>query len=195
MGGLHQSSQIIFYLSIVFLSPYWLNFCPEGSTGSCPAAYFNSVTFVVVLNSLYRIHDAMENPYDMKGLDDIFFSTTNELRRIHRGASSFLRPFDYDPATGELLIPDPSERFQEIEMENNGHVLQAKRPFWELEMDEEGAERAGKEHSAERIALVFPQYQSIDSLASAATGSCSRVRAATWKSPRLLVIQVPGSLR
>jgi hypothetical protein len=65
--GFHLASVAIFYCSIVFLSPYWLHFCPhiKGAADSvCPASYFNSICFTVVVDALFRVHDALENPFD-----------------------------------------------------------------------------------------------------------------------------------
>ena len=46
---------MIFYLSILFLGPFWVNYCPVGFVGACGEAYFNSFLFVVVVSSLFQV--------------------------------------------------------------------------------------------------------------------------------------------
>ena len=41
------------------------------------------------LSALFRVHDALENPFDGSGLDDIWLATSNELRRIHLAEAQY----------------------------------------------------------------------------------------------------------
>eukprot|EP00961_Rhodomonas_salina_P213775 2886996-Rhodomonas_salina.1 len=72
----------------------------------------------------------------IEGLDDIFFTTTNELRRIHEGAKTFLQPYPFDPETGLLALSDPVERFEEVEQENNGRCRSPCRYFLRSDISE-----------------------------------------------------------
>ncbi len=39
--------------------------------------------------TLSRVHNALENPFDGSGLDDIWLATSNELRRIHLAQAQY----------------------------------------------------------------------------------------------------------
>lgn len=51
--------------------------CPF--TCSCPAGYSAAVVFVVIVLLLYHVQQDIENPFDMDGLDDVFFDVGNEV--------------------------------------------------------------------------------------------------------------------
>ena len=46
---------------------------------SCPAGYSASIIYVVIVMLLYNVQQDIEQPFDMAGLDDVFFEVGDEV--------------------------------------------------------------------------------------------------------------------
>lgn len=46
---------------------------------SCPAGYSASIIYVVIVMLLYNIQQDIQQPFDMDGLDDVFFDVGDEV--------------------------------------------------------------------------------------------------------------------
>lgn len=78
---------VLLHIFPLLLAPYFSHFCDSWiSTGhepnSCPAGYAGAISYVTIVMLLFNIQQDIELPFDMKGLDDIFFELPNEVEEV-----------------------------------------------------------------------------------------------------------------
>jgi len=85
--GLRHVAVFLICTIPIFLAPFWLSFCDKAVGGSvhlesdgdeggphphgCFAGYFMAAIFVIITFSLLRVQEALEDPFDGMGEDDI----------------------------------------------------------------------------------------------------------------------------
>ena len=79
---------VLIHVFALALAPYFGSFCETWSQkdyNTCPAGYIAACVFVVVTMLMYSIQTGLEMPFDMKGLDDVFFDIERELLYVSQG--------------------------------------------------------------------------------------------------------------
>jgi len=79
---------VLIHVFALALAPYFGSFCETWSQKdyrTCPAGYIAACVFVVVTMLMYSIQTGLEMPFDMKGLDDVFFDIERELLYVSQG--------------------------------------------------------------------------------------------------------------
>lgn len=111
---------VLIHVFAIALAPYFGSFCETWSrtvgeknlytnkaavdTDTCPAGYIAACVFVVVTMLMYSIQTGLEMPFDMKGLDDVFFDIERELLYVSQGKSSITASFKDTAANGDNKV-------------------------------------------------------------------------------------------
>mmetsp|Transcript_19673 Transcript_19673/g.40076 ORF Transcript_19673/g.40076 Transcript_19673/m.40076 type:complete len:348 (+) Transcript_19673:36-1079(+) len=76
--GLRKLCYFLIITTPIMLGPYWAHFCRDDDPHDldlmdygCAAAYFVGLLYVIITSTLLRVQEALEDPFDGDGLDDI----------------------------------------------------------------------------------------------------------------------------
>ncbi|GLI69017.1 hypothetical protein VaNZ11_013556 [Volvox africanus] len=75
---------ILLHIFAIILAPYFAHFCDSwialgNNEDTCPAGYAAAAVYVMIVMLLYHVQVDIEQPFDERGLDDVFFMTSAEL--------------------------------------------------------------------------------------------------------------------
>ena len=97
---------LLLYAVPIALAPYFSSYCESEGPETCSGAYFNACLYILVLFCVYNVVGDLESTFDSQGVDDIHFTITEEITRLHKGPPSTF--FGVDSSTGTYSMHDPS---------------------------------------------------------------------------------------
>jgi len=87
--GLRKLCYFLIMTTPILLAPYWANFCvddPDEIEMGCLASYFVGILYVIITSTLLHVQEALEDPFDGDGIDDIkwdLFGSQLDIMPLH----------------------------------------------------------------------------------------------------------------
>lgn len=78
---------VLIHVFTVALAPYFVHFCDSWVSygrdlDTCPAGYAATIVYTTIEMLLYNVQQDIEQPFDMTGLDDVFFELADEFDEV-----------------------------------------------------------------------------------------------------------------
>eukprot|EP00386_Alphamonas_edax_P001359 GDKI01004058.1.p1 GENE.GDKI01004058.1~~GDKI01004058.1.p1 ORF type:complete len:449 (-),score=141.86 GDKI01004058.1:323-1669(-) len=116
---------MLIHVFAILLAPYFSSFCETWSQKvkddagklvadeyTCPAGYMSSAAFVIVTMLSYAIQKQLENPFEMDGLDDVFYELERELLLVTQGSKAHAT--EEEALQAEEALEEELEREKEM---------------------------------------------------------------------------------
>ena len=101
---LRYMTSLLLYSAPFGLAPHFSSYC-EDHEKTCVSAYFNACCYILVLFCVYNVVGDLESTYDSCGVDDVHFTITEEIMRLHYGTPSAFFSIASD---GEYYMHNPA---------------------------------------------------------------------------------------
>jgi hypothetical protein len=84
---MHTACGVLIHVFTIALAPYFVHFCDSWVSygrepGTCPAGYAATIVYTTIVMLLYNVQQDIERPFDMTGLDDVFFELADEFDEV-----------------------------------------------------------------------------------------------------------------
>eukprot|EP00386_Alphamonas_edax_P015991 GDKI01048893.1.p1 GENE.GDKI01048893.1~~GDKI01048893.1.p1 ORF type:complete len:577 (-),score=146.76 GDKI01048893.1:131-1861(-) len=167
---------MMIHVFAIALAPYFVTFCDTWSQGdrdpktnkiipdhnTCPAGYISSAAFVLAVMLMYKIQLALEFPFDINGLDDVFFELERELLQVTQGYLTNVKP--RSESNAEAMLKVTTEEKEESDANTNaaagvgagvgGETNKEEIKHVELKKEEEKTDKKEAPVAAEQIHIA-----------------------------------------
>jgi hypothetical protein len=81
---------VLIHVFTIVLAPYFVHFCDSWMSygheaATCPAGYAASIVYTTIVMLLFNVQQDIEQPFDMTGVDDVFFELGDEFAEVGGG--------------------------------------------------------------------------------------------------------------
>jgi len=128
--GLRKLCYFLIMTTPILLAPYWANFCidnPDEIEWGCLASYFVGVLYVIITSTLLHVQEALEDPFDGDGIDDIkwdLFGNQLDIMALHgpegpKQRAEYRKEMDEMRAAKKEAQEQAKEGYQEADVKDS----------------------------------------------------------------------------